>query len=383
MHMKNILLLGCGKIGAGIAQLLLHSGDYRLRLADANPEHLKKLSHLPEVSIHPINVNDVQALRQVMHGCDAVICALSYHYSVSVAEAALAEGVSYFDLTEDLQSTRKIREMSKEAQARQIFMPQCGLAPGFTAIVANDLIQRFEKPENVYVRVGALPLYPSNSLKYNLTWSTDGLINEYCQTCEALSDGTLIDVPPLSDLETFSIDGVRYEAFHTSGGLGTLCRSLIGKARSANYKTVRYPGHRDYARFLIEELQLKDHQRLLKSILEKAIPITHQDVVLIFTTASGWIHGQLEQITDARKIYHAKLFGQPWSAIQITTAAGICAAVDLFFQGALPRNGFVRQEEIPLNTFLSNRFGQYYAIGNQTGTDVQSVQAVVDPQQSP
>ena len=112
-------------------------------------------------------------------------------------------------------------------------MPQCGLAPGFISIAAYHLTRLFDKLDAVYMRVGALPQFPSNALKYNLTWSTDGLINEYCNPCEAIHDGRRIDVLPLEGLEHFSLDGVRYEAFNTSGGLGTLCETLDG-ARAAS-----------------------------------------------------------------------------------------------------------------------------------------------------
>ena len=66
------------------------------------------------------------------------------------------------------------------------------------------------------MRVGALPAFPTNALKYNLTWSVDGLINEYCNPCEAIHDGQQIEVLPLEGLEHFSLDGTEYEAFNTS-----------------------------------------------------------------------------------------------------------------------------------------------------------------------
>jgi saccharopine dehydrogenase-like NADP-dependent oxidoreductase len=49
------------------------------------------------------------------------------------------------------------------------------------------------------------------------------------------------------------------------------------------------------------------------------------------------------------------------SAIQLTTAAGICAMVDLLREGKLPAKGLVRQEQAKLNDFLGNRFGRFYA----------------------
>ena len=82
------------------------------------------------------------------------------------------------------------------------------------------------------MRVGALPQYPSNALNYNLTWSTDGLINEYIEPCEAIVEGRLVTMPAMEEREEFSLDGVTYEAFNTSGGLGTLAKSLEGRVRT-------------------------------------------------------------------------------------------------------------------------------------------------------
>ena len=96
---------------------------------------------------------------------------------------------SYFDLTEDVATSDAVAAIAESAAEGQIFMPQCGLAPGFISIVAYDLINWFERVETVKMRVGALPQFPTGELKYNLTWSTDGLINEYCNPCEAIHAG--------------------------------------------------------------------------------------------------------------------------------------------------------------------------------------------------
>ena len=126
---------------------------------------------------------------------------------------------------------------------------------------------------------------------------------------------------------------MRYEAFNTSGGLGTLCETLDGKVRELNYKTIRYMGHRDLVQLLVNELRLSERRDLLKDILENAVPVTFQDVVVTFCTVTGRRNGQLVQISDARKIYHERIGGENWSAIQITTAAGICAVLDLHVAG--------------------------------------------------
>lgn len=358
--MYRVLLLGAGKIGRMITRLLADTGDYEMVVADTNKAALKRLEEWTSVKTRTINAEDAAQLADAMQGCDAVISALSYFYNPLVAQTALKAGISYFDLTEDVETTRKVRECSESAQPGQVFMPQCGLAPGFISIAANHLCNRFDKLDAVRMRVGALSKFPTGQLKYNLTWSTDGLINEYCNPCEAIHDGKPIEVLALEGLEQFSLDGVRYEAFNTSGGLGTLCQTLDGSVRELNYKTIRYMGHRDLAVLLVRELDLGQRRDLFKNILEHALPITFQDVVVTFCTVTGWQNEQFVQITDARKIYHQYIDGENWSAIQITTAAGVCAVLDLFVSGKIPDTGFLRQEQVAFDDFMNNRFGKLY-----------------------
>jgi len=355
---RKILVLGAGKIGGAIVDLLHASGGYEITLADSNAGFLSQAGG-KKATTRQIDVADPQALRGVAQGQDAVISALPFFLNPGVAEICAEVGAHYFDLTEDVETTRAVREISRNSPIA--FAPQCGLAPGFISIVAHHLAQRFDSLREVHMRVGALPEFPANALKYNLTWSTDGLINEYCNPCEAIHESKLVEVMPLEGLEHFSLDGIDYECFNTSGGLGTLCETLDGKVESLNYKTVRYPGHRDIMKMLLEDLRLKDHRGLMKEILERSVPITHQDVVLIFVVVTGMREGRLTQENYAKKIYAQEIDGKLMSAIQITTAAGITAMVDLFFDGKLGKGGFIRQEMCALPAFLENRFGRYYA----------------------
>ena len=223
--------------------------------------------------------------------------------------------------------------------------------------------------DTVRLRVGALPAYPSNALNYNLTWSTDGVINEYCEPCEEISNGQLVAAPALEEREEFSLDGVTYEAFNTSGGVGSLCETLSGRVRNLNYRTIRYPGHVAIMKTLLQDLRLRDRRDLLKDILEHALPTTLQDVVIVFVTVTGKKKGQLVQETYANKVYGQRLHGVERSAIQLTTAAGICAVLDLLAERRLPQQGFIRQEDIPLQDFLSNRFGRIYAPTQRQGVE--------------
>jgi len=357
--MKKVAVIGGGKIGSMIVDLLSHSGDYAVTVADRSRDQLDRLETDAPVERVALDITDTQALDGLVRGKFAVLSAAPYHLTTRIAEAAKANTAHYLDLTEDVASTRFVKKLAVDAQSA--FIPQCGLAPGFITIVAYDLARHFDTLSDVRMRVGALPKYPSNALNYNLTWSTDGVINEYCEPCEAIVNGQLRETAPLEEREEFSLDGVTYEAFNTSGGLGTLCETLAGKVRNLNYRTIRYPGHAAIMKALLNDLRLRDRRDVLKDILENALPATLQDVVIVFVTVSGSKDGRLIQESYANKIYAQNVNGHMRSAIQITTAAGICTVLDMLADGSLPAKGFVKQEDIPLEKFLQNRFGRAYA----------------------
>jgi saccharopine dehydrogenase-like NADP-dependent oxidoreductase len=364
--MSSILVVGAGKIGATIASMLQETGDYSVTVADRSPAALAAVAR-EGVGTTGLDLDDAAAVGAALRGHHAVLSAAPYSLTATIARAARGAGVHYFDLTEDVATTRMVKELAKDAPTA--FVPQCGLAPGFIAIVAHDIARRFDSLDTVRLRVGALPQFPSNALSYNLTWSTDGVINEYIERCEAIVDGQLREVPALEELEEFSLDGTRYEAFNTSGGLGTLCETLKGQVRNLNYKTIRYPGHCALMRVLLNDLQLRRRREVLKDILENALPATLQDVVIVFVTVTGQRDGRHVQETFARSLYGREVAGTARTAIQVTTAAGICAMLDLHSQGRLPQRGFCRQEDVGLDVFLANRFGRLYAGGIADGMD--------------
>jgi len=357
--MRKVAVVGAGKIGSTIVDLLAGSGAYEVLVIDQNAEALAGLNPRSNARTIAMAIDDPDRLAMAMAGCFAVLNAAPYHLTTTVARAAKKADAHYLDLTEDVASSRIVRELA--ADASTAFIPQCGLAPGFITIAAWELAKHFDELHDVRLRVGALPRYPSNALNYNLTWSTDGVINEYCEPCEAIVNGRLREVPPLEECEEFSLDGVTYEAFNTSGGLGTLCQTLEGKVRNLNYRTIRYPGHAAIMKALLNDLNLRNRRPILKDILENAVPATLQDVVIVFVTVSGLKDGKLMQETYVQKVFAQPVAGEMKSAIQITTAGAICAVLDLLAEGRLPQQGFIRQEDIAFDDVIGNRFGRFYA----------------------
>jgi saccharopine dehydrogenase-like NADP-dependent oxidoreductase len=375
-----VLVLGSGKIGALISGLLGETGGYRVDLGDVDgavAEAVARAHGFTTVKGYALDASDVAALDRHLaaHPVDAVVSSLPYYCNVGVAESASKAGIHYFDLTEDVEVTRSVRRIAEGAA--QAFVPQCGLAPGFISIAANELITHFDTLRSVKLRVGALPQHPNNVLKYSLTWSTEGLINEYGNPCEAMVDGRRLEVAPLEGLEEIEIDGTLYEAFNTSGGLGSLAETYGTRCENMNYRTIRYPGHCEQMRLLMNDLKLNHDRATLKRILENAVPQTLQDVVIVYAAVTGLQGGELREENYVNKIYPQVIAGRLWSAIQVTTAAGVTAVLDLVLGDPSSYRGFVAQEQFRLPDILANRFGRYYAPG---GTKDVSSQIVVSGQ---
>jgi len=197
-------------------------------------------------------------------------------------------------------------------------------------------------------------------LGYSFTWSADGVINEYLNDAEVIHNGERKMVSSLDDVESININGRQYEAFSTSGGLGTMCETLDGKVDTLNYKTIRYPGHRDGMKLLLYDLQLKNNRDLAKEILTNALPLVDDDIILVYAAVEGKIDGQLRRKEFSESYRNIELDGKDWRAISWTTACSISAVLDLVSEGKLQQKGFIKQEEIPLKLFLESNFGSMY-----------------------
>jgi len=349
----HVAILGAGKVGVTIATILQNSKFCRkIRLGDIQPQPELKLAS--EVHFEVVDFNAIDALHAMVAGSDAVVSAAPFYLNRTIAEACAANRIAYFDLTEDVETTDFIRGLAQDLDVP--FMPQCGLAPGTINIIGGSYARIFPAVRSLELRVGALPLYASNSMKYYLSWNTAGLINEYCQLAEALHDGRRIQVLPLEGLERLTIDGTEYEAFNTSGGVATMCETFEGRVGDLDYKTIRYPGHRDLMRFLLQDLNLARNRSVLTQIFDQEVPLIEQDVVILYVNVVGNDNGAIKQRSFVKKIYGDKIGGVAFSAIQLSTAAGVVAALELFSRNRLPK-GFVKQEDIPLDDFFSTEWG--------------------------
>ncbi len=353
--MKAIAVLGLGKVGTLAAELLNACGfEVTGYDAAAHPRDLP-------FRVQCIDVADYDALARALASADGVLSCLPYHLNTGVAKAAHTAGIHYFDLTEDVPTTKAIIELSKTSKG--LMAPQCGLAPGFVGIVGASLISQFDDCRSCKMRVGALPQHPTGLMGYSFNWSPEGVVNEYLNDCEVIEDGQIKWVSAMEWLEKLFIGGTELEAFTTSGGLGTMCETYKDSVPNMDYKTMRYPGHVKLMNFFFHELLMRERHEEAGQILVNAKPPVDDDVVYVHVSAEGKISGRLFRREFVRAYYPIKIAGLERTAIAWTTASSVVAVIEMVRDGLLPRQGFLKQEDIPLEGFLRTRTGASYNAG--------------------
>jgi saccharopine dehydrogenase (NAD+, L-lysine-forming) len=351
-RVRRVAVIGLGNVGRLIADMLAER-EFDVLGVDADE------SRAVDGHTAVLDVSDPAALRELFTDTDAVVSCLPFFLNAGVATAAHAAGVHYFDLTEDVATSRIIRQLAHSSET--VFMPRCGLAPGFVCVLGAGLASSLESVGHLALRAGALPRNPNNAAGYACNWSPDGIINEYLNDCEQLRAGAPVSESPLSDLETIVIDGAHYEAFTTSGGLGTMCETFAGRVDRLDYKTIRYPGHCHLMRFMLLELGLGRRREEAVRLLAEAYPPVRDDLVIVYVAADGARDGRPAREEFVR-VYHPRaVAGATRTSIAWTTAAGAVAMIELLAQGSLPGHGFISQEDVPLDAFFATSAGQLLA----------------------
>lgn len=370
--MNNITILGYGNIGQAVYYGLnsifeenFSIRDCKINLFDVRPITFPREFQV-ETEVHNFDLkNSSDMLRlenDLIKPADIVINALPYQFNTIVVDLCSDNNKHYFGLTEDYES---LPEWKSDA----VYMPQCGLAPGAVSIVAQHFIKDYEIVNNVKMRVGALPRYTDNKLKYAWTWNTHGLVNEYYKQALVLEDGELKKVEPLTGLEEISIDGEFFQAFHTAGGIGTLAHTYGNTSEENNtnidYKTIRYFGHHDYITFMKDDLGMSQDE--MHTTLIKMLPYSNQDVVVLYVYVDGIKDGRLQNDVYYKKFYPIEIGSEcvksiPLTSIQYTTAFGLTANVELLMNNQIKSKGHVKQEMIPFSSFTKTKTGKYYKL---------------------
>lgn len=360
--MTRIVVLGAGQIGCCVAYLLDFIGDYEVFLADKYfSDFSKNVLKKSSVKDNIIDVSDESATYDFCHSvkADAICCCLPFNYSLHVAKVAYNLGINYFDLTEDIVSSKAIRALNYKPN--QVMISQCGLAPGLVNMLVNNYAKDFSFLDSVELRVGALPKKSNLPLHHALLWSVDGLVNEYIKPAEHLVDGKVDIIKGLSNLKNVTIKDKPFEIFATSGGVGSLVSILQNKSKNIEYRTIRHRGHCNKMLFLLDELGLRSDLKTLKRLLINSMPyVTEDQVIIDFFLKGQNLSGANHKEHITKTYFNLDIGDFNWRAIQWTTAASMCVVLDLAFAGYFITPNDFYQDKINLKDFYSNRFGRFF-----------------------
>lgn len=358
---SKVLIFGAGPIGMALASALVSVGGFDICLAEQMDELLDPVRALglPVTVCVPTTPEHRKAL---VAGHDIVVAAVPDHAVAGIAALAAEAGVHYLDFS---RVTPAVSEILAPLASTRAVMTGCGASPGLVDALAVDLVKNFPRVTDLVIRVGALPRYSANRLGYSRIWNVDGLIDEYLLPSAAIRAGQKVTLPSLEDYERFTIDGTEYEAFMTSGGIGDLAH-MPGSIQNMTFKTIRYPGHLDYMRLLLDDLGLRNRPYALKMLLNNGLPVIEDDIVLVFITARGDDKSQKVERSTFKKL-SPRLLGNRFNALTQVAAGYAAHVLTLLSQGKLPQRGVVDHGQIAVEAALSSAL-----LSSQSPVDGQS-----------
>lgn len=353
----RVVIVGAGRVGSALALLLKQAAEFEVVVVDPTEPAQRRMDELglPLVEADPGNATQLDRL---LGEAQAVVAALPAAATPMVAAAARRSGIHYLDLGDDTAGLDAV--LSEARSAAGCFIPQCGISPGLISQLVLDLVSRSSGPVEIDVRIGTLPREPGSRLGYGLTWDVDALLREYIQPSTALVDGRRASLPALSDLGRLRLGGRDYEDFVSGNIPASLCARLEGRVARLTSRTIRYPGHLDYMRFLLDELKLRARTDLLRNLFLNALPEIVDDRLLISIGATSRQDGRSVEERFTREVVPAQIRGSTVSAMRRTAAAHVAAVLDLLRVGAIGVPGLCLQEEIPFSALSRNRFLSWF-----------------------
>jgi lysine 6-dehydrogenase len=366
----KILVLGAGRMGHGAAYDLVHnSPDVReVTVADfdiAKAEAVATAVGTDRITARKADASDYAAMVELFRGHDSVISCVNYWYNESLSKAAIETGANFCDLGGNNYVVDSQLALDDEAKAAGVsIIPDCGLAPGMVSILGMHGAARFDRVDEIHIRVGGLPQDPQPPLDYQLVFSVEGLINEYVEVARVIRDGKIVEVPSMTELESLEFENFPpLEAFQTSGGTSTLPDTFLGKIKHLDYKTIRYAGHCEKFKTMIDlglcssEEIVADFvkvkpRKVFGELLQQHLPADGPDYVLVRLEFVGQKDGSSSRLRY--DIVDRLDESTGLSAMMRTTAFPASIIAQMMARGDVARRGATPQEiAIDPNKFVT------------------------------
>jgi len=356
----KILVLGAGRMGHGTVFDLVHNSPdvTAVTVADfdlAKAQNVAKIAGTDKITPRQIEASDYAAVVDLMRGHDSAVSCVNYWYNTSLSTASIETGTNFCDLGGNNYVVDEQLALDQQARDADInIIPDCGLAPGMVSILAMHGAKNFDSVDEIHIRVGGLPQDPQPPLNYQLVFSVEGLINEYIEVARVIREGEIREVPSMTEIESLSFDGFPpLEAFQTSGGTSTLPDTFLGKIRELDYKTIRYAGHCEKFKTMIDlglcssDEILVDYQKvaprkIFGELLQQHLPADGPDYVLVRLEFVGTKNGETKRL---RYDIVDKLDTETGlSAMMRTTAFPASIVAQMMARGEVSRRGATPQE---------------------------------------
>ncbi len=364
----KITVLGAGAIGSAVAYDLCRRPEVqRVQVCEARPVVLRAFQSQhahPNLRTYEADARDAPTLEPIIAGSAVVVSCVGPELNARLARLALDLGAHFVDLggPASLTADPALNDLAELRQRHVV--TGCGLAPGLAGILALRGIERMGTAATARIRVGDVPTEPDAPFRYRLAHSAEKLIDDYTQPATVLRDGHLEHRDPLTGVETLTVDGLgTMEAFYTGDGLGTLAEALEGKLDRLDAKTLRFPGHADQMRFLLDlgladrtTLDVRTHlsyRDVLVRRLRQRLGGAYHDAVVVRVEIEGEAGG--EAGTLVYEIVDRFDEASGLSAMQRCTGFPAAAAAVLLGTRAVPGGGVAAAEQVlPFEAFFAS-----------------------------
>ncbi len=363
------LVIGAGMMGSAMAYDLAHSpGVDLVLLADINEERAQQVASSigGNVKACRIDTNNMKDVIQLMRQANVAIGATSYTHNVGLTKAAIEAKIHFCDLGGNMDVVYEQMKLNDLARAANVLiLPNCGLAPGMACVIAAGGAKKFDTVNAIHIRVGGLPQHPQPPLNYQLVFSAEGLINEYLEPAEAIRNGELQQLESMTDLEDLEFPPPfnKLEAFNTSGGISTLTGMYKGKINNLDYKTIRYKGHCEKFKMLLDlgfasaepimvGNSVRTARELFEEMLRRKLPANGPDVVLTRVTIKGTMSGSPKTLAYEMVDYYDDTV--KITSMMRTTAFPTSIIAQMVVDGTISSRGVFPPEQcVPLEPFIA------------------------------
>jgi lysine 6-dehydrogenase len=366
-------VLGAGRQGTAAAYDMGLRGDASsIVLSDADYEaacqSADRVNRLLGASLArpvQVNVTDLEAVYHVLDGVDAFLSAVPYYYNLNLSRVAIQARASMCDLGGNTKIVQQQHALNAQAHAAEIsIIPDCGQVPGLGSSLVAYAIGLLDEPVDVYMWDGGIPQYPKPPFNYLLTFNIAGLTNEYAEPAVFLRDGKIVEVEPMTELETVDFPQPigKLEAFVAGGGTSTMPWTFQGRLRTLQNLTLRYPGHFaqlraywDLGLWDVNPIQVGEvdvvPRQVFHALFEPKVTFpSEKDLVIVRVKALGKKDGRQAEATVELIDYYDDQTG--FTAMERSTGWSGAIVAEMMAHGQTPRGAGGVESFVPPAEFV-------------------------------